>query len=348
MIMKASQEELNSIKAAMDSEKKVRVFKRYQALYLFLSGKTREEAAKIVGISPNTISNIHTAYKNEGLMGIPDKPVPGRPTRLTKEQQVELKSVILNKVPSEIGFPAEFNWTAGLIGKYIKREYGYDYSIRGITGMLKRMGLSYTRPTYVLAKADKQKQDQFVKDFEKVKKNLLDGEIQQILFVDESMIRDYQAIHQTWFERGKQRIIKTFGKHRGVKLVGYLNYETGEVYCEEHDTYDAKVFLKFLENLLSKNTNGKTVVVLDNARIHHAKLLQPFLKENEHRLQLMFLPPYSPNLNLIEGLWKWLKEKVIYNVFYKTIPEIRKNVNAFLQTISAEPEAVIQRLCCRL
>lgn len=177
---------------------------------------------------------------------------------------------------------------------------------------------------------------------------MLDGEIQQILFVDESMIRDYQAIHQTWFERGKQRIIKTFGKHRGVKLVGYLNYETGEIYCEEHDTYDAKVFLKFLENLLSKNTNGKTIVILDNARIHHANLLQPFLKDNEYRLQLMFLPPYSPNLNLIEGLWKWLKEKVIYNVFYKTVPEIRKNVNAFLETISADPEAIIQRLCCKL
>lgn len=89
-------------------------------------------------------------------------------------------------------------------------------------------------------------------------------------------------------------------------------------------------------------------MILDNARIHHAKLLQPFLKENEDCLQLMFLPPYSPNLNLIEGLWKWLKEKVIYNVFYKTVPEIRKNVNAFLETLSAEPETVIQRLCCKL
>lgn len=162
------------------------------------------------------------------------------------------------------------------------------------------------------------------------------------------MIRDYQAIHQTWFERGKQRIIKTFGKHRGVKLVGYLNYETGEVYCEEHDSYNSKVFLGFLKNMLSKNKNGKTVIILDNARIHHAKLLRPFLEENKDHLQLMYLPPYSPNLNLIEGLWKWLKEKVIYNVFYKTVPEIRKNVNAFIKSISSEPEAVIQRLCCKL
>lgn len=176
----------------------------------------------------------------------------------------------------------------------------------------------------------------------------MDDKIQRILFVDESMIRDYQAIHQTWFERGKQRLIKTFGKHRGVKLVGYLNYETGEIYCEEHDTYDAEVFLGFLKNVLSKNKSGKTIIILDNARIHHAKLLQPFLKENEEQLQLMYLPPYSPDLNLIEGLWKWLKEKVIYNVFYKTLPEIRNNVSSFLDVISADPEGVIQRLCCKL
>jgi transposase len=162
------------------------------------------------------------------------------------------------------------------------------------------------------------------------------------------MIRDYQAIHQTWFERGKQHVIKTFGKHQGVKLVGYLNYETGEIYCEEHESYDVEVFLGFLKNLLSKNMNGKTVVVLDNARIHHAKLLQPFLEDNEDSLELLFLPPYSPNLNLIEGLWKWMKERVIYNVFYKSVSEIRKNVNAFLSEINKEPEAVIQRLCLKL
>jgi len=168
--MRASQEELNKIKTAMEAEKKVRVFKRYQALYLFLSGKTCEQVAEIVGITKTTVSKIHMVYKNEGLNGIPDKPVPGRPSRLNKEQKASLKAAILEKVPSEVGFPAEFNWTAGLIGKYIKREYGYKYSIRGITKMLDRMDLSYTRPTYVLAKADKQKQEQFVQDFEKVKK----------------------------------------------------------------------------------------------------------------------------------------------------------------------------------
>jgi hypothetical protein len=59
------------------------------------------------------------------------------------------------------------------------------------------------------------------------------------------MIRDYQAIHQTWFKRGKQRKIKTYGKHRGVKLVGVLDYESGKIYCEEHESYTPKYFCSF-------------------------------------------------------------------------------------------------------
>ena len=77
-------------------------------------------------------------------------------------------------------------------------------------------------------------------------------EIDTILFEDESMIRDYQAIMKTWFPVGQQRIIPTYGKHEGVKLVGCLDYETGQVYVEEHDKYDAVVFLSFLENVLRR------------------------------------------------------------------------------------------------
>jgi transposase len=139
--------------------------------------------------------------------------------------------------------------------------------------------------------------------------------------------------------------IKTYGKHEGVKLVGILNYATGKVYCEEHKKYNAEVFLSFLKTVLKMYPIGKIVMILDNARIHHAKLLKTFLEENRERLELLFLPPYSPNLNMIEGLWKWLKEKVIYNVFYKSLHEIRKNVNSFLRKINRSLIEVVDRLC---
>lgn len=108
------------------------------------------------------------------------------------------------------------------------------------------------------------------------------------------MIRDYQTIGRTWFKKGNQRIIPTYGQHKGVKLIGTLNYETGEVFCIEAETYDAVVFLEFLKKVQAHYPIGKIVMILDNARIHHAKLIQPFLEENRDRLELVFLRPYSP------------------------------------------------------
>lgn len=146
----------------------------------------------------------------------------------------------------------------------------------------------------------------------------MQDEIQHVLFEDESMIRNYQAIQKTWFLRGKQRIISTTGKHRGVKLLATVDYET-----------------------------GKIVMILDNARIHHAKLLVAFLTEMKDRLELVFLPPYSPQLNAVEGLWKWLKSDVINNIFYHTVTEIRINVQQFMDEIMKIRLTIIDRLCVR-
>jgi transposase len=162
------------------------------------------------------------------------------------------------------------------------------------------------------------------------------------------MIRDYQALANTWFPKGQQKKIPTFGKHRGVKLLGTLDYESGEVFCIEEEQYDAQVFLSFLEKVLARYPDEKIVMVLDNARIHHAKLIQPFLKQHEKRLQLMYLPPYSPQLNLIEGLWGWLKKSVIYNVFYHTVNEIRIAVQCFIAEINKSPMKIVDRLCIHL
>lgn len=130
--------------------------------------------------------------------------------------------------------------------------------------------------------------------------------------------------------------------------MGVLNYETGRVYCIEEKKYDAEVFLRFLKNVLKLYSSGKIVMILDNARIHHAILLEPFLQENKDRLQLVFLPPYSPKMNMIEGLWGWLKSDVVNNVFYSAVRQIREAVRGFINSINKVPEQVINRLCLRM
>ncbi len=159
------------------------------------------------------------------------------------------------------------------------------------------------------------------------------------------MIRDYQALSRTWFAKGQQKIIPTYGKHWGAKLIGTLDYETGEVFCIQEERYTAKEFLSFLEKVIDKYNGEKIVMISDNARIHHAKRIQPFLEQHKNLLTLVYLPPYSPNLNMIEELWGWLKSSVINNVFFDSVQKIRKAVQGFVRHINKAPEVTMNRLC---
>ena len=148
----------------------------------------------------------------------------------------------------------------------------------------------------------------------------------------------------TWFPIGQQKKVKTFGKHFSVKLTGILNYETGAVYVQESLHFDAEVFRTFLKKVLVLYPEGTIVMILDNSRVHHAILLESFLASNP-RLRLMFLPPYSPELNKIEGLWKWLKETCINNVFFSKYYQITLAVRRFVDEVNTQPLQVIDRLC---
>jgi len=342
-----TKENIEILKKISRSTKDKNLSKKLLILRLVFRGYPIKEVAHIVDCCEKTVYTTLNQYETGGINALHAKPKPGSPKRLAEEQEKELYNTIKTMMPNQVGFSPFANWTSSLAAQWIEATFNVKYSSRGVRNIFERIGLSYTRPTYTLKKADPEKQKAFIEGFEKVKKKLIFDDIQHILFQDESMIRDYQAIMKNWFPVGEQRIIPTYGKHCGVKLVGTLDYETGAVYVEEHEKYDAEVFKSFLQNVLKRYQTGKIVMVLDNAKIHHAILLNDFLAANP-RLQLMFLPPYSPKLNVIEGLWGWLKDSVVNNVFLKNRQEICLAVRKFMTWVNSVPEQVIDRLCVQL
>ncbi|WP_342413235.1 IS630 family transposase [Anoxybacillus suryakundensis] len=175
------------------------------------------------------------------------------------------------------------------------------------------------------------------------KKNLSDNMV--IIYEDERHIRDYQTLRATWSVKGRQKQIPTYGHHATVSLLGGVNIETGEFHRMETNQCNAQAFLQFLQyTFLDQYPDKHVVMVLDNAKIHRAKILQPFLHEHEERLTLIFLPPYSPNLNLVERIWGWLKESVIANRFHANRKELRESIVSFLEHLTQFPEKVLQRI----
>ena len=101
----------------------------------------------------------------------------------------------------------------------------------------------------------------------------------------------------------------------------------------EDERINSQTMIALLKLILEKQREGKIYIVLDNASYYHAKIVKEFLKEYP-RIVLKFLPPYSPNLNIIERLWKILKSKVVYNKFYLKFDDFREKVIEFLENQS--------------
>ncbi|MDY8022732.1 winged helix-turn-helix domain-containing protein [Paenibacillus polymyxa] len=109
--------------------------------------------------------------------------------------------------------------TLPLVAEWIKREFSITISVREISAMLKQMNFSFTKATYILAKAEEDAQAFFNKDTSaQFKKQVEDKDIDHLLFEDESTILSYQILQYNWFLRGKQRKVPTYGKHEGAKL----------------------------------------------------------------------------------------------------------------------------------
>jgi transposase len=309
-----------------------------------LKGKTAKQIANCFCINEKTVRNYVKLY-NEGifhLLYIPEH--SGRPSMLDDTQKKELSEAI-KKSPSECDFGVDTTWACKIIKEYVLLKYKVEYTVSGIRELIRNLPekFRFNRPTYVLAKANPEKQKAFLKKMEEIKK-LVNAET-ALLYVDASHIRDYLALQSAWFPMGQQKKIKTYGQHGKVVLYGSVDC-SGELFIMEYDKIDAIVFKDFLlrlwEHYKAKGIT-KIIVVLDNAKVHHAILLNDILEKLKDNIQLEFLPPYSPDLNPIEKVWKWLKYTVINNKFHSNLAEIKDSVTNFINNVASDCSAVKQR-----
>jgi len=155
---------INEIEKRIKQTKDRRMYERLQAVRLRLMGVPINQISVTLCRSEKTIRAYIHAYDKQGIAGLVMKRFPGKSSRLTKEQREELKKVIVSQVPADVGFTAKFNWTLQIIADYIDSEFNFQYSLRGVSKLMERMGMSFTKPTYTLASADPAKQQIFVEE----------------------------------------------------------------------------------------------------------------------------------------------------------------------------------------
>ena len=116
--------------------------------------------------------------------------------------------------------------------------------------------------------------------------------------------------------------------------------ETGEVYSSINDKFNSDTFLDFVKSLVPYVPQGKKfVMILDNARPHHAKKVTEYVEENIQNIEFLFLPPYSPDLNPAENIWKLLRKKATHNVYFDNLKFLYMKIKKRLDEFSIPDEA---------
>ena len=132
-----------------------------------------------------------------------------------------------------------------------------------------------------------------------------------------------------WIKKGVQKTLQSTGKQVRLHLAGALRLDGMKVITQEYDTVDADAMIKFFTYLESTSKASKIYVILDNARANKNKKFEEYLKTS--KIQPHYLPPYSPNLNPIERLWKVMRETKLYNRYYESSVDFFREIRDFFK-----------------
>ncbi len=313
-------QEEQELRAAHKKAREKRFAYRINVVILLGTGWSYEEASDALLLDEDTLRSYVRRYKADGVKGLIHDKHKGSSAKLTIEQLNELDSHLQVKT----------YLTVEAIIAYVSESYGIKYSASGMTDLLHRIGFTYKKSKLIPAKADAAKQKKFQEKFDNIVEN--NNESDPILYMDGVHPQHNTMLAYGWIKKGEENIVKSNTGRQRININGALDSTTHEVIFRDDPSINAISTVALLEKIEATYPIAKKIyIVCDNARYYRSKIVRAFLENS--RVELLFLPPYSPNLNLIERLWKFMKKKVLYNQYYEKFDDFRNAIFGFFEDI---------------
>ncbi len=313
-------EERETLIEAHRAERNKRQADRIKTILHLDEGKTYEEIARLLFLDSSTIRRYETEYREGGLDNLLNDDYKGGTGLLSLLQEEELNTHLrLN-----------LYHCAKDVSEYVCQKYGILYTPEGLVHLLHRFGFSYKKTKQVPGKADPERQRTFLETYETIKQNM--GNNDELYFTDGSHPQHNSMPAYAWIPQGEEREIKTNTGRQRINLNGALNGKDHSVVVQIAETINADAMIDLFKALEEKHPLAPVIhVIADNAKYNHAIKVQEY--EKTARVTIHFLPPYAPNLNLIERLWKFFHKKVLCNQYYETYLQFKTASLDFFKTI---------------
>jgi transposase len=213
---------------------------------------------------------------------------------------------------------------------YVRKTFNKSYSISGMTKWLIANHFRYKNPHGVPAKADSERQKLFVEYYQSLKAGLQKNEV--IYFADSTHPQHQTRLAYGWIAKGVRKAEKMTACQKRINLIGAINLDGHQIESLQVEWVNSETIKLFLTQLIASNPNTEKIhLFLDNARYNKSKDIQDFVKNK--KIVLHYLPPYSPNLNPIERLWKVMHENVTYNRYYSKFADFTEGILNFFSNL---------------
>lgn len=300
----------------LQHERSRRYADRIRVILLLDQGKTYKSIAEYLFLDEGSIANYRKRYDEGKLEALINDFYQGKKSLLS-EKQIKLLSEHLG---SKI-----YLSTLDIIA-HVEKRFGISYTISGMTDLLHRIGFTYKKAKAVPGKAKRADQELFVLQYQMIKSEA------KIYFADSVHPQHNPVLARGWIRKGQnQEVFSNSGRFH-LNINGAVDIKDLDIITRTADVTDAGSICELLRAIKAKNPEERELVlVMDNARYNRSQKVKELAIELG--IHLFYLPPYSPNLNPIERLWKFFKKKVMYNQYYESVREFTEACGRFFKYV---------------
>ena len=312
---------------------------RERAVRSVQDGESPEVVARVIGINRSTIYGWLAQYRRGGWGALKAKPLFGRPPKLDGKKLKWIYDIVTQKNPLQLNFAFAL-WTREMVAKLIKDKFNISLSLVSVGRLLAQLGITCQRPLHRALERDAALVQQWLKqEYPKIKA-LARREKADIYFGDAAHMRSDHHAGRTWGKKGETPVVLSTGARYRVSLISAVTSRGHMRFMiKKKGGVNADVFIAFLRRLMIGSKN-RIFLIVDRGPAHIAKKTKAFIASLGGQLRLFYLPPYSPDTNPDELVWKHLKADTVGRTSITSFDDFNQKVRSSMLALQRSPAKI--------
>lgn len=304
--------------------------RRAQAILLLDSGAAETIIKLLTGLERSSTVKNRKKYLKGGISALESKRKEKKPRALlTKKQRLEITQILHEKKPKDYGWDIDY-WTASIVSRLIFELYGVKYKSKSSVHVLfKESKFTYHKPEKIYKKRDQIAIDTWKNEIKELVQLAMQDQEVVILVEDEMIVTSQTTTQRVWLPSGEAPFIECSNTRKRMGFYGFLNIKTGQQHAFKSEKLTNEVSAKVLKKTLGKYKGKKVLLLWDNAPWHRGESMRAFLKTCSN-LHIINFPPYAPDENPQEHVWKAARASVTHNKFIVDINAVARDILTYL------------------